>query len=60
MAAMIPDGVLVAGENDIVLRNVTPESEKVVLGGERVVEMSGPKNFYWGWFSVESLRFAWK
>ena len=56
----LPDGLLVTGENDIAIRNVTPESEKVVLGGERVVEMSGPKNFYWGWFSVESLRFDWK
>jgi len=51
----IPAGVLKAGDNDIVFKNITPDTEKDGACGDRFV---ATRNYYWGWYLVEKIVFC--
>ncbi|MBR4652513.1 MAG: DUF4838 domain-containing protein [Kiritimatiellae bacterium] len=50
----IPAGILHKGENDIVFENTTPDMEKDGEGGDR---FRATRDYFWGWYIVERLRF---
>ena len=53
-AFRIPAGVLKKGENEIVLANITPDTEKDGIGG---VAFLAVRNYYWGWFMISEMEF---
>ncbi len=50
----IPAGLLKSGNNDIVIRNVTPDTEKDGACGDQFL---AKRNYFWGWFMIEKLHF---
>ena len=50
----IPAGLLRKGENDIVIRNITQDTEVDGLGG---VNFAAKRNYFWGWFMIDRLDF---
>lgn len=51
----VPAGVLHAGDNDVVIRNITADTEKDGACGDRFL---ATRNYFWGWFLVEKLVFC--
>ncbi len=52
---LIPKGLLKEGENTIVIRNITEDTEKDGLCGANFV---AARNYFWGWFILEQVLFA--
>ena len=54
-ALELPDGLLKAGENEIIMINTTPDTEVDGEGGEF---FRAKRDYYWGWFMINGLRFS--
>ena len=54
-ALELPDGLLKAGENEIIIINTTPDTE---VDGEGGYFFRATRDYYWGWFMVNGLRFS--
>ena len=54
-ALELPDGLLKAGENEIIIINTTPDTE---VDGEGGYFFRAKRDYYWGWFMVNGLRFS--
>lgn len=53
-AFMIPAGVLQKGENDIMIRNITEDTEK---DGECGAAFVTARNYFWGWLLFDEILF---
>ena len=50
----LPAGLLHAGSNEIQLKNPTPDNEKNGEGGDA---FRATRNYFWGWFMLDSVSF---
>jgi hypothetical protein len=56
-ALKLPAGLLRKGANDIQFRNITADTEKDGEGGDR---FRAVRDYFWGWFMIDSIRFEFK
>jgi hypothetical protein len=54
---LVPANLLHKGENNVVIFNVTPDTE---VDGEGGVNFLAKRNYFWGWFMIRDVKFLLK
>lgn len=49
----VPENILHKGENDVVIFNITPDTEVDGAGG---VNFVAKRNYFWGWFMIRDVK----
>ena len=49
----VPHKLLVAGDNDILFLNITPDRE---IDGEGGVQFMAKRDYTWGWFMIDFIK----